>query len=403
MIPNKTFCVLPWLSLEASPIGTVRPCCLADDEIVDNYGDKFDLNTASLADIQDSNYMTELRGQFLLGNRPKTCRKCWDEEDSGRTSKRQNTQNRLSDIIAKSEWSTESNTLSFLDLKLGNICNLKCRICGSWSSSNFAGEELRFVTGDKKKSFHYEMKQHGQWPRNASAFWNELDQLSPQIEYLEFTGGEPFLIKEHFQYLQRLVDSNRAKHVSIHYNTNGTQWPEEYIKVWEHFKHVEIAFSIDNVGKRFEYERTNASWDEVNRNIKKFMILRNTSKNIALQLCVTINIYNVLYLHDITSWEHFADFDLVHWNMLHDAPHNCIQSLPPLAKQVAKARLTVPSNQTEAVQREFNSIAKFIEAPAKVSQVELLQNINQLDNRRGVSLETTHRELYKVLYEKAPR
>ena len=39
-IPHDKFCVLPWISLEASPIGTVRPCCLADDEIVDDAGPK---------------------------------------------------------------------------------------------------------------------------------------------------------------------------------------------------------------------------------------------------------------------------------------------------------------------------------------------------------------------------
>ena len=37
-LPNDKFCVLPWISLEASPIGTVRPCCLADEEIVDRVG-----------------------------------------------------------------------------------------------------------------------------------------------------------------------------------------------------------------------------------------------------------------------------------------------------------------------------------------------------------------------------
>jgi hypothetical protein len=42
-IPHDKFCVLPWISLETSPIGTVRPCCLAEDEIVDDAGDKFNL------------------------------------------------------------------------------------------------------------------------------------------------------------------------------------------------------------------------------------------------------------------------------------------------------------------------------------------------------------------------
>ena len=141
-IPHDTFCVLPWISLEASPIGTVRPCCLADDEILDNAGNKFELSTADFADIQNSRHMRQLRQQFLDSEQPQTCRKCWSEERSGRTSKRMHTLDRLKHMGISDDWTADAKPLMFLDLKLGNICNLKCRICGSWSSSQFATEEL---------------------------------------------------------------------------------------------------------------------------------------------------------------------------------------------------------------------------------------------------------------------
>ena len=68
-LPHDKFCVLPWVSIEASPIGTVRPCCLADDEILDDAGNKFELSTANFADIQNSNHMRSLREQFLAGQK----------------------------------------------------------------------------------------------------------------------------------------------------------------------------------------------------------------------------------------------------------------------------------------------------------------------------------------------
>ena len=138
-IPHDQFCVLPWISIEASPVGTVRPCCLADDEILDNNGNKFILSTAKFDDIQNSNHMRDLRDQFLVGQRPETCRKCWNEEDAGRTSKRMHTLDRLKHSLKDESWTKNAKPLMFLDLKLGNTCNLKCRICGSWSSSQFAG------------------------------------------------------------------------------------------------------------------------------------------------------------------------------------------------------------------------------------------------------------------------
>ena len=54
-IPHDKFCVLPWVSIETSPVGTVRPCCLADDEILDNEGNKFELDTADFAETPTAN------------------------------------------------------------------------------------------------------------------------------------------------------------------------------------------------------------------------------------------------------------------------------------------------------------------------------------------------------------
>jgi MoaA/NifB/PqqE/SkfB family radical SAM enzyme len=108
---------------------------LADDEIVDNNNEKFSLMTADFQDIQNSDHMRTLREQFLAGEKPQTCRRCWMEERAGRTSKRMHTLDRMKHMGISSDWTADAKPLMFLDLKLGNICNLKCRICGSWSSS----------------------------------------------------------------------------------------------------------------------------------------------------------------------------------------------------------------------------------------------------------------------------
>ena len=152
-IPHNRFCVLPWISIEASPIGTVRPCCLALTEIKDDNGVKFSLGKSNLEQIRDSKHMREIRQAFLDGEKIADCTRCWQEEAAGRTSKRQHTLDRLKHMVDNSEWTEEAKPMLFMDLKLGNICNLKCRICGSWSSSTFAAEEIRYQA-DKKNNFH---------------------------------------------------------------------------------------------------------------------------------------------------------------------------------------------------------------------------------------------------------
>jgi len=404
-IPHNKFCVLPWVSLETSPIGTVRPCCLAEEELTDNAGEKFNLSTAEFATIQNSDSMRRLRQEFIDGQQPQTCRKCWREERSGRTSKRMHTLDRLKHMLAhETEWTADAKPLMFLDLKLGNICNLKCRICGSWSSSTFATEELANLAPDanKKASHHYHMLKQGAWPRENQQFWNEIAAVSDQIQYIEFTGGEPFMIQEHFDLLQGLVDRGLAGNIEIHYNTNGTQYPEQAEAVWQHFKLVEIAFSIDDVGARFEYQRTNAIWTEVEANIARFKTLRSRYANIRLQVCSTVNVFNVLYLPELAAWNYSQGFDYVYWNMMHEAYYFSISTLPEQAKRDITMKLRTSGSASDAAQQEFDRIAAFMNAGVSLDGQLLRMKIADLDRKRDQDLRTVEPEFAATINYPGP-
>jgi MoaA/NifB/PqqE/SkfB family radical SAM enzyme len=396
-LPHDKFCVLPWISLEASPIGTVRPCCLADDEIVDSNSVKFNLKSANFKDIQNSEYMYQLRQEFLAGNKPDTCRKCWNEEKSGRTSKRMHTLDRLKHMGISSEWTQDAKPLMFLDLKLGNICNLKCRICGSWSSSQFASEEIAQLSSEEKKKSHaYTMLKAGAWPRENTQFWQQIDGVLNDIRYIEFTGGEPFMIEEHFQMLQGMVDRGIAHQVEIHYNTNGTHYPEHAVEIWRHFKTVEIAFSIDDVGQRFEYQRTNAVWAEVQANISRFHTLREQYPNIQLQCCTTVNIFNVLYIDQVAEWIAVQGFNFVYWNIMHDAWYFSIASLPDSVKDVVANHLKT-CDVPKQWEQEFDNIIYFMKNGNSTDGSELKKQIKLLDTRRNQSLGLVQPKLAELL------
>ena len=391
--------MLPWISIETSPIGTARPCCLAVDEIIDDQGRKYDLNETDLQTIYRSKYMQQLRQQFRAGEKPKTCTRCWQEEDAGRASKRIYSKIRLKELVNQVDYANDSpDQLWFVDLKLGNICNLKCRICGSWSSSKWAQEEINYIPGLKNKKDHlaYKFLQQGSWPRKTQTFWNNLRELLPNIKYFEFTGGEPFMIQEHFDLLQYAVDQGYAKNIDIHYNTNGTQWPDAH-ELWSHFKRVDIAFSIDNVGKRFEYERFGAHWDEVTENIRKFHVLRDQYPNkITTQVCMTVNIQNVYYLEDLCNWINTQSFNDHYFNMLHDPKHMCIDNLTEEAKQLVidklKAGTFTPKHRAEIMR-----VIKFIENGAGSTGEEFLFKMKQTDQYRDQSLLESHTEIARAM------
>ena len=396
-LPQDKFCVLPWISLEASPIGTVRPCCLADDEILDNEGNKFELSTANFQDIQNSAHMRHLRQQFLDSEQPQTCRKCWSEERSGRTSKRMHTLDRMKHMGISDEWTQDAKPLMFLDLKLGNICNLKCRICGSWSSSQFAAEEIAQLPRDQQKKSHaYTMLRSGAWPQENPQFWDQIDSVVNDIRYIEFTGGEPFMIDEHFRMLQGIVDRGIADQVEIHYNTNGTQYPESAESIWKHFKTVEIAFSIDDVGERFEYQRSNARWAEVCANLDRFRDLKEIYPCIELQVCTTVNVFNVRYLGEVATWleRNRESFNFVYWNMMHDAWYFSIACLP----DSAKTAITEYLDSVATIYRDdFDRIRDFMNSGASTDGFMTRMKIADLDRRREQDLRIVAPELAELL------
>jgi MoaA/NifB/PqqE/SkfB family radical SAM enzyme len=286
----------------------------------------------------------------------------------------------------------------FLDLKLGNICNLKCRICGSWSSSQFATEELNDMNpaDDKKKTFSYQMLRAGSWPRENEKFWSEIDTITDQIRYIEFTGGEPFMIKEHFEFLERIVDRGIAGQVEIHYNTNGTQFPEHAENIWQHFKTVEIAFSIDDVGERFEYQRSNAVWSEVEQNIARFMAMRDRHFNIQLQVCCTVNVFNVYYLEHVAHWIAAQDFNFVYWNMMHDSWYFSIATLPADAKTAIDAHLRAADIPAK-YRQEFDRILDFMNGGASTDGFMLRLKIKDLDRKRNQSMVLVEPEFAKLI------
>ena len=394
-LPDK-ICMLPWISIETSPIGTARPCCLAKDEITKTDGSKYSLRETSLEEIYHSTYMQNLRQDFLAGNKPATCNRCWDEEAAGRTSKRINSRIRLKEYYDLVDFQNiNPDQLWFIDLKLGNICNLKCRICGSWSSSKWAKEEIDYIPEllDRKTHLAYTYLKDGAWPRESEVFWDNLKTLLPNIKYFEFTGGEPFLIEQHFELLRYAVEQGYSKNIEIHYNTNGTVFPES-AELWNNFKHVEIAFSIDNVGVQFEYERYGADWNDVQENISKFTAMR--SNKISTQLCTTMNIQNVYYLPELCDWISTQTFDHVYFNMLHDPWHMCISKMTAPAQELVIDRLTTHEFNSK-YRAEILRIVQFIRNGEGSNGQEFLRKMQTTDEYRKQNLRDTHKEIAEAM------
>jgi len=395
--------MLPWISIETSPTGSIRPCCMAHEEITDELGKKYDLNETTLETAYHSVYMQKLRQDFRAGIKPETCNRCWEEEAAGRDSKRIHSQVRLKELYRKVDWANDTpDQLWFVDLKLGNICNLKCRICGSWSSSKWAEEEMAYEKNrgkDPKQHQAYTWLRQGAWPRKTETFWDNMRELIPNIRYIEFTGGEPWMIEEHKELLKFACQTGHAKHIDIHYNTNATQWDTYLFDLWAEFGRVDVAFSIDNVGDRFEYERYGAKWDRANEivDVVNNMTDKPHCGNITTQLCFTINIQNVYYLDELLAWADTKQFGDVYFNMLHGPDHMSIQSMTPQAQELVLNKLKTTFWRNNKYAKEIDRVINFIELGAGSDGTEFLRRMQLADDYRKQDFRDTHYEIARAM------
>lgn len=368
-------------------MGTYRPCCVYKDTIPGLSVQQ----GHTIHDAQHSDYMVDLRNQFMNGEQPVGCSQCWDEEKVfGRSSKRRSTKIKLKDVhVTYDESGVEP---IFLDLKLGNICNLKCRICGSWSSSKWAQEEIDVADGDNNLA--KQQLRDGQWPRKTNSWWSSLEDALPYVEYLEFTGGEPFLILEHFELLRELVNKGLAANIDIHYNTNGTTLPKEGLDLWPHFRHVEIAFSIDDTGKRFEYQRFGAKWESVDTVVRA---ARKIEGNITLQVCTTFNVQNAYYWPETLQWIQDVGITDIHYNILHEPPMFSLRNISQNAKSAIANRMRTSSAKAADF---IEGIIGFMMLDGPDLSSLLHTRLTANDLYRKQSFAATHPEVAALLFDK---
>lgn len=318
-----SYCILPFVNLEARTDGTISPCCIMQDSAPQNLSEG-----DNLSEVWKGKWLRQYQQQFLAGVKPEACTNCWKEEDAGMQSKRLRELTYYKNELGITRLEKPTASPITLDLKLGNICNSKCRICTSFASSQWGKEEIAIDPLNKDRVMQF--NHSGSWPKRNDNFWKEVDEWAPTLKKLEFFGGEPLLIDRHYDILEKCVELGVAKDISISYNTNGSIFPEDKVDLWKEFKSVLIFFSIDDVNDRFNYIRHPGKFDQVIENMHKFS---NLEGNFEFGIFQTIGILNICTMNDLTTFcnEHLPM--RMHYNMVFEPKHMSAKCLPPEVKQ----------------------------------------------------------------------
>ena len=365
---SNTFCPLPWIHLATRPNGDVRVCCtsnasgadLVDSKevgLVTQNGSIMNLRDNSIAEVWNSNYMKSTRVDMLAGNIPSSCTKCFDEESKGIVSKRQwetKVWNERIDIQAIVDQTTEDGHLPvnipYFDLRLGNLCQLKCVMCSPHDSSSWI-KDWKLQTPKYKT---IELKQDQHWDdRNRDYTWYQkgsfLDTMKDQAHFIKelyFAGGEPLLIPEHYKILEFMIESDNAKNCILRYNSNGLELPDKLFDLWSHFKQIKFNFSIDALGKHNDYIRYPSKWEDVETNLRK---LDNTPDNVVVNIACAVQLLNVLYITDLARWKIQSNFKKINLapfgggviglHLIYLPSYLNVKVLPLELKELAKTRI----------------------------------------------------------------
>ena len=365
---SNTFCPLPWIHLATRPNGDVRVCCTSNAsgaDLVDSKevglviqnGSIMNLRDNSIAEVWNSNYMKSTRVDMLAGNIPSSCTKCFDEESKGIVSKRQwetKVWNERIDLKAIVDQTSEDGYLPvnipYFDLRLGNLCQLKCVMCSPHDSSSWI-KDWKLQTPKYKT---IELKQDQHWDdRNRDYTWYQkgsfLDTMKDQAHFIKelyFAGGEPLLIPEHYKILEFMIESNNAKNCILRYNSNGLELPDKLFDLWSYFKQVKFNFSIDALGKHNDYIRYPSKWEDVETNLRK---LDNTPDNVVVNIACAVQLLNVLYITDLARWKIRSNFKKINvapfgggvigLHLVYLPSYLNVKVLPLELKELAKTRI----------------------------------------------------------------
>ena len=225
------------------------------------------------------------------------CHTCYQAEAKGLTSRR------LASFEIYEDWHKDTRLdLSgpqSLDYSVGNLCNLKCIICGPHNSSKWIDDYEKLYPEKNINFFKYQKH-------------NQLEITDPEslknIITVHFHGGgEPLLSDAHYNLLKRIEQVKGLSDVRVFYNTNGTVTVDDKVlKLWEQCKLIELYFSIDDIYQRFDYQRPGSSFQLLEQNLQWYK--NAMPHNHLFKVNAVWGYLNLFYLDQLVAWqqENFA-------------------------------------------------------------------------------------------------
>lgn len=312
------FCISPWTMAYAHDNGKYAPCNFA------SVHPSMDVMNTSVNDWMTSDVMNKLRAEMIDPNSDhetinKYCSKCKFDEKRYGTSRRLHTAWKAGDkeyweqikrsvalTRAAGEYWFDERILEMQLRTFGSQCNLDCYMChhfsstirqqmaydkGVWNSTVWGG-----IKGSKTLSAVANLDKV-----ESNNLVDQMIELAPYTRTLKIIGGEPLVMKQYYQLLDRLIEEDQAKHINLKYQTNLTKLKNgrhNFLDYIPEFADVVITVSIDAVGKYNDYIRRRSNFEEIEQNIE----LCSKYDNVVINVNSTLSVPGVLRFHEVADW-----------------------------------------------------------------------------------------------------
>ena len=299
--PSKPFCIAPFINFYYKGTRTqadLRPCC---ESRFKNSNSK---ENTSYQNFWTGLFMQDVREKMLQGIPHDICKRCIEVETAGGVNSRKGYQKQFEyakkikgDITFNIKTGNNFNSPLVIDFRASNLCNLKCRMCHSASSSEIAKEIFNFKD---------EYKLLGEIPKKDQLY-SENKDLNPFIMQVplddlvrvKFLGGEPLMQEDVYKGLELLsVRSKNSKGLRLSFTTNATNFSERFLSLVGKVGLIILRVSLDGTGTTYEYIRTNGNWQKIKSNIDSILDMKFSDDDLTLGFSFIIQAYSVFNIKD---------------------------------------------------------------------------------------------------------
>lgn len=374
---QKNFCTIPWTGFELEPNGNVKNCIISTEVLGDS-------KKQDIESILKNNTAIDIKKSMLQKKYPKNCEGCYFQE-SDRSNNFDNISSRiyytkhLGKHCDEKLFDSENNfDLKHVDLRWSTLCNQACVYCGSNYSSKWAQE-----LGEPIHS-------HNRYNENLKDF---VFSNIKNLKNIYLAGGEPLLMKENQELLERLIKVNPT--CTIRVNTNLSRTNTKVFDTLQQFTDVHWTVSIETLETEYEYVRYGAKWQDFLDNLN--IIKKNHYHKIS---------FNMLYFV-LNHMSIFSTIDYLRSLGFHNNSFIAGPLYKPSALNILNYGNTVLSKLKDILrqkiderpgfllQNSYENMLNYLEQPFDKNIKSTYNMLDTLDKRRSCD----SRKIFASVYE----